>query len=377
MGYSRKTVPLAQDQLGDEIAALLVRARGRGVFTAAVASVGDAGTEVATAADGMLAQDDATPCTAHTMFDLASVTKPMSTAMLAMALVSDGRLTLATPAVRYLGGSDPRITLAQLLGHAAGFPAHIEFFRALWQGETFGAKTPHESLIAGAVAQPLAYAPGTQTIYSDLGYIALGAMLERAAGMPLDDAFAVLVAQPLGWTSARFVAHDRGQRLGTDDVAATEIDERRGCVRGEVHDENCHAGGGVAGHAGLFARVADVVRFAQATLALANGTDQGRISSEVARTFYEASAAPATSWRLGWDTPSTTPGVSHAGDLWPRVGAIGHLGFTGTSIWLDLAAQRWAILLSNRVHPTRVGERAAAIKDVRREFADAVIQALA
>ncbi|MBK9071326.1 MAG: beta-lactamase family protein [Myxococcales bacterium] len=364
------------NDLAEATRALLANARARGVFSAAVASVGDEGTELLTAAEGTLAQGEPAPCTTHTMFDLASVTKPMATAMLAMALVSEGQLTLATPAVRYLGGIDPRITLAQLLGHAAGFPAHIEFFRAMWQGETFSATAPHESLIAGALAQPLAYAPGTQTIYSDLGYILLGAMLERAAGMRLDEAFAALVAQPLGWDSARFVAHDRGERIGTDDVAATEIDERRGCVRGEVHDENCHAGGGVAGHAGLFARVADVANFAQVTLALAHGTDQGRIASDVARTFYETSAAPGTSWRLGWDTPATTPGVSHAGDLWPRAGALGHLGFTGTSIWLDLAKRRWAVLLSNRVHPSRLGERAAAIKDVRREFADAVVTTL-
>src|SRR6185503_11347363 len=134
------------------------------------------------------------------------------------------------------------------------------------------------------------------------------------------------------------------------DVVSTEVDPRRGgLVTGVVHDENCHSAGGVAGHAGVFATIDDVARFAAAIVALASGERRGAIDPAVARAFFTTAPAPSTTWRLGWDTPSPDPGVSHAGDRWPRAGAIGHGGYTGTSLWLDLARRRWVALLTNRV----------------------------
>ncbi|MBZ0239037.1 MAG: serine hydrolase, partial [Deltaproteobacteria bacterium] len=121
--------------------------------------------------------------------------------------------------------------------------------------------------------------------------------------------------------------------------------------------------------AGLFAPLADVAAFARA-MAGAPHHGAGRIDAAVAETCFASSAAPGTSWRLGWDTPSHAPGVSHAGDAWPREHAAGHLGFTGTSLWLDWARGRWAVLLTNRVHPSRARPEAALIKDVRRAFGD-------
>jgi CubicO group peptidase (beta-lactamase class C family) len=159
-------------------------------------------------------------------------------------------------------------------------------------------------------------------------------------------------------------------------VVATEVCARRGLVLGEVHDENAHVSGGVAGHAGLFAPVRDVSRFGQAMIELLDGRDTGGISAAVAREFVDTAAAPGHTRRLGWDTPSSEPGVSHAGDRWPRRGAFGHLGFTGTSLWLDVPRRRWVALLTNRVHPSREGERAAAIKDLRRDVMDAAVAML-
>jgi CubicO group peptidase (beta-lactamase class C family) len=142
-----------------------------------------------------------------------------------------------------------------------------------------------------------------------------------------------------------------------------------------VHDEKCHAAGGGAGHAGLFATLDDVVRFAEAMTALAAGERRGAIDPDVARAFFTTVPVPGTTWRLGFDTPSVEPGVSNAGDRWPRAGAIGHTGFTGTSVWLDHPRRRWVVLLANRVHPRRE-DTADAIKALRRAVGDATVARL-
>ncbi len=150
----------------------------------------------------------------------------------------------------------------------------------------------------------------------------------------------------------------------------------RGLVCGVVHDENAAYGGRVCGHAGLFGRIGDVARFAAAIVAAAAGTPRGRLRPAVVQQFATTAPVPGATWRLGWDTPSPAPGVSHAGDRWPRAGALGHTGFTGTSLWLDLPRRRWVALLTNRVHPTRHGGSADAIKSLRRAVADAALDLL-
>ena len=161
---------------------------------------------------------------------------------------------------------------------------------------------------------------------------------------------------------------------------ATESDDPhglgRGFVEGVVHDENCFYGGGIAGHAGLFSTIGDVARFARAIVETCAGTPQGRLRPAIVQRFAAESAAPSTTWRLGWDTPSIEPGISSAGDRWPREHAIGHTGFTGTSIWLDLRRGRWVVLLANRVHPTRGGSSVDDIKALRRAIADAALDSL-
>ncbi len=302
-----------------------------------------------------------------TPFDLASLTKPMATAAIAMTLVSEGRLALDDRAARWLP-VDGGITVAHLLGHAAGFPAHRELFRRIWDGDLGGAADPRTALVAMATSTPLERAPGEATTYSDLGFITLGALLERAGGAPLDELVA-LVSEPLGLGATGYVDLVGRRRAFATPPVATEIDPRRGLVTGEVHDENAHSGGGVAGHAGLFAPLPDVSAFARA-MAAAPRRGAGRMDAAVVERCFTASAAPATSWRLGWDTPASEPGVSHAGDAWPRAFAVGHLGFTGTSMWLDWSRGRWAVLLTNRVHPSRSRPEALLIKELRRGFGD-------
>lgn len=351
-----------------QLEALLDGAIARGVCSATAAAVGDqAGQRSWWRGRTRAVPDAGVPIGPATPFDLASLTKPMATAAIAMTLISERRLALDDRAARWLP-VDGAITVAHLLGHAAGYPAHLELFRRIWAGDLGGADDPRAALHTMAMRAPLERAPGVAATYSDLGFITLGALLERAGGAPLPELMA-LVTEPLGLADTGWIDLRGPRRALAAPAPATEHDPRRGLVEGEVHDENCHAGGGVAGHAGLFAPLGDVAAFARA-LAGAAHARVGRLDPAVVARCFTAAAAPATSWRLGWDTPSAQPGVSHAGDAWPRVHAVGHLGFTGTSLWLDWARGRWAVLLTNRVHPSRHRPEAALIKDLRRGFGD-------
>lgn len=318
------------------------------------------------------------PVAIDTRYDVASLTKPVVTAALAMRMIADGRLALDTHAVELLPeltsrGADA-ITIAHLLGHASGLPAHVELFRRLWASKLEG-RAAYQALIAMAGEVPLEAPPGTRGRYSDLGYVLLGAALERIDGSRrLDRMAEVELFRPLGMVDSTFV--DLAPDSLTRDVAhaspPTEDCPTRGPIRGEVHDENAHAAGGIAGHAGLFSSAADLARFAEALLAAAAGDSRGPFAPDVVRRFFATAAAPDTTWRLGWDTPDPAPGASQAGDRWPRDG-VGHLAFTGCSLWLAPREQRYVVLLTNRVHPTR--ER-GGIRELRRAVMDATAEYL-
>jgi CubicO group peptidase (beta-lactamase class C family) len=355
------------DGIVHDIAARVDDALAAGLGSAVALSIGDAGVEQERLVRGTTRRvpDPGAAIDERTAFDLASLTKPMATAALAMVLVGDRALDLDAPVRRWLPGAATTGSVGQLLGHAAGCAAHVEFFRALRAGAH---ADPRGELVDLAARHPAA-APGADAVYSDLGYIVLGAIVERAAGMPLDDAFRALIAGPLGLSGACYPA-----AAALPGAVATELDDR-GLVSGRVHDENAYFAGGVCGHAGLFAAIGDVAGFAAALLDTAAGHARGRWHPDVVRRFVTGAPVPGATWRLGWDTPSPTPGVSHAGDRWPRTGAIGHTGFTGTSLWLDLPRGRWVALLTNRVHPTRHGT-AGAMKALRRAIGDAAIALL-
>jgi CubicO group peptidase (beta-lactamase class C family) len=356
-----------------DIAALLDTALdaapGAPLGSAAALSIGDGGVEQVQLVRGAVRRvpDLGPAIDERTAFDLASLTKPMATVALAMVLVGDGALDLDAPVRRWLPGAATTGTVRHLLGHAAGCAAHVEFFRALAPGD-HGGPEPRGALIDLAARHP-AGPPGAQAVYSDLGFLVLGAVLERAAGLPLDEAFRRAVAEPLGLSGARFPG-----ATPLPGAVATELDDR-GLVAGRVHDENAYFGGGICGHAGLFATIGDVAAFAAALVDTAAGRPRGRWRPDVVRRFLADAPVPGATWRLGWDTPSPVPGVSHAGDRWPRTGAVGHTGFTGTSLWLDLPRRRWVALLTNRVHPTRHGT-ADAIKALRRAVGDAAVALL-
>lgn len=310
---------------------------------------------------------------ATTLFDLASLTKPMATTAIAMALVSQRWLDLAWPVGAFFAGFPAAATIADLLSHRAGCASHVMFYKHLWSHEfRRTGSEPRHTIVELAQRADLAYPPHQQHHYSDLGYILLGTVLERITGATLDQLFSRWVAQPLQLPHARFVDSQRPPALPISAVA-TEVCAHRGLVMGAVHDENCHAAGGVLGHAGLFGTVDDVGVFAQAivqALVAPHGTWVGAWRSDVVQQFFAPTGNG--SWRMGWDTPSQTPGVSHAGDRWPRHGGFGHLGFTGTSLWLDVPRQAYVALLTNRVHPQRATS-ADGIKQLRRAIGDAAV----
>jgi CubicO group peptidase (beta-lactamase class C family) len=361
------------------IATLVDEALAHGLGSAAAVSIGDAGREVVRYVCGRARKlpEPGPAIDERAWFDLASLTKPIATVASAMVLAGDGRLDLDEPVRRWIPNTATVGTVRELIGHAAGCVAHIEMFRTLRRGTHADPRAELVDLAARVPALP----PGAATVYSDLGFIQLGAVLERAAELPLEQVFAELVGGPLDLT-ARYVPTGRTALPLAGAVATELVDPHaddfppRGLVQGFVHDENAFYGGGVCGHAGLFATIDDVAKFATAMIACFRGEPRGRLRPEVVRRFANDSAAPSTTWRLGWDTPSREPGVSQAGDRWPREHAIGHTGFTGMSIWLDLANGRWAVLLANRVHPTRAAGTADAIKALRRAIADVVVDEL-
>jgi CubicO group peptidase (beta-lactamase class C family) len=315
------------------------------------------------------------PVKVETTYDVASLTKPVATLAVFLRLWEAGAVALETTAVSLLPELTARggdgITLAHLLGHAAGFPDYLPFYQRLWAGERAGAATAREALVRMAGATALLDEPGTTARYSDLGYILLGAALERAGARRLDELARALVFEPLGMAATRFVDLEAPHPAAPAGVAPTEVCARRGLVQGEVHDENAHAAGGIAGHAGLFSTAGDLARFAAAMNAAVRG-EPGTFEPERARRVATTPSVPGATWRLGWDTPSPSPGVSHAGDRWPKDG-FGHLAFTGCSIWLDPPRDRAVVLLTNRVHPSRNG---SGIRELRRGVMDAVVAAL-
>jgi CubicO group peptidase (beta-lactamase class C family) len=198
----------------------------------------------------------------------------------------------------------------------------------------------------------LVHDPGEAAVYGDLDFIVLGALVEEVTRQPLDELCAQRIFGPLGLTETRFIRVGDGApelpQATRRCIAATENCAWRGRVLwGEVHDPNAWAMGGVAGHAGLFAPADDVMRFAQTLLDVWHGRSHA-LPAEWLRTFLTCETAPrGTSWALGWDTP--TPGASMSGSYFSAA-SVGHLGFTGTSLWIDLEREAVVVMLTNRVH---------------------------
>jgi CubicO group peptidase (beta-lactamase class C family) len=277
------------------------------------------------------------PATPDTVYDLASLTKALVTSLLAMRAVADGRLRLSDP---LLPEEPAGPTLRQTLAHAGGFVAHRPFHERVAAEPVMRRRS---RVVELAAQEPRAYPPGERSIYSDLGFILLGDRLERALGARLDTLAAALFA-PLALRSLRF-----GAEVGDGPVAPTQRSAARGrLVVGEVDDLNAWAMEGVAGHAGLFGDAADVATLAHALCGAWRDAAPALVPGPVLREFWTPARVPGSTWRLGWDGPSPTGSL--AGDRISR-GAVGHLAFTGCSLWIDPERETFVAVLSNRVHP--------------------------
>jgi CubicO group peptidase (beta-lactamase class C family) len=298
----------------------------------------------------------------HTLWDLASLTKVTGMTSAMMQLVEQKKVDVNAPVQRYLpdwtGPGKERVTVRHLLTHSSGLPA----WRPLYKEAT----SP-ESALALVYATPLDTAPGVRMVYSDLGAILLGEIVRRVSGEPLDQYLQRHVFGPLGMSETQYRP---GPELRAR-IAPTEIDPwRQRHLRGEVHDENAYALGGVAGHAGIFSSGHDLARLARAYLN--GGTLDGvRVfSPDVIERFTTLQDSALSNRALGWEKPT---GRNSAGHRMSRA-AFGHTGFTGTSIWIDPARDVFVILLTNRVNPTRQNGR---IGGVRTAVADAVMNIVA
>jgi CubicO group peptidase (beta-lactamase class C family) len=298
-----------------------------------------------------------------TTYDLASLTKVIVTTTLAMMLVDEGLLDLEKPVVdflpRFTGAGREKVTVRQLLTHSSGIdwwaPLHLELRGA-------------EAYLERIESMDLVYAPDSKSVYSDLGVILLGEILQRVSGRGLEALARERILEPLGM-------HDTGYRPDASlrpRIAPTERDPWRGrLLQGEVHDENAFALGGVAPHAGLFGSAPDLARFAQMLLDGGVYAHHRLVRRATLDRFTRREGSVTGSSRgLGWDTPSDE-GYSSAGRFFSRR-SFGHTGFTGTSLWIDTERSLFVILLTNRVHPTRENP---SIRQARADVADAAARA--
>jgi serine-type D-Ala-D-Ala carboxypeptidase len=359
------------------------RAIAQRVFPGAAWGVLLKGEVVALDAAGRFTYDrDAPEVTPSTVFDLASLTKVMVTTAIAMLLYDKGRtnrarfqqeprgvLDLDTPLGDILpgfvigmepGSHKERVTIRMLLAHSSGLPGY---------GRLFERNHTPEAMLRALLHLSLEALPGTRAEYSDIGFMLLGKALEVLSGDLMVRFFSREIASPLGLETARFCPPEDWR----PHIPPTEEDRvyRRRVIQGEVQDENCYALGGVAGHAGLFSHALDVLRFAMCILAEGR-TAHGRhlFQPETVKLFATRQTEPAGTTRaLGWDTPSAQ---SSSGRYFSP-SSIGHLGYAGTSLWIDPERSLAVVLLTNRTWPDRSNK---GIQEVRPLFHDAVAEAI-
>jgi len=332
------------------------------VFPAASVAITHRGNLVGLRAFGRFTfEPDSPETTTATVVDLASVTKVVATTSMTMILYERGLLDLDLPVVAVVAefaGEDPRrdeVTLRMLLAHSSGLPAYEKLF--------LRAQT-RDQLLSAALATPLTANPGAKAEYSDIGFIVLGVALERIAEESLDHFCQHEVFGPLAMTHTTFTPPAPWRAF----IPPTANDEsfRNRIIQGEVQDENASVMGGVAGHAGVFASADDLAIFSHAMLT--GGRPILRPETLTLFTRRESSP-PGTSRALGWDTPSA---ASQSGKYF-SAHSFGHLGYTGTSLWIDPERQLSITLLTNRTWPDCSNQ---TIKQARPKFHDAVIESL-
>jgi CubicO group peptidase (beta-lactamase class C family) len=316
------------------------------------------------------------PMSRQTRFDLASLTKPLATALGILCLVSQGMVGLDDSLAKLLSSADVpedkrEISLRQLLCHCSGLPAWKPYYLSL---ETLPQIARKAKIRQQILEEPLVHPPATSTLYSDLGFIVVEWLLEEISGQDLyhftrENLFGrILCAAP------EFIPLGEKTDFDPNQFADTEYCPWRGRIlSGEVHDENAYALGGVAGHAGLFGTAQEVKCVLDCILDTISGKNPPvPWSREYLTEFLQpARLHPSSTWALGFDTPASLD--SSAGHYF-SANAVGHLGFTGTSFWLDLEKEISVILLTNRIHPSKDNQK---IKEFRPLLHDAVMEGFA
>ena len=333
--------------MAEAIGPIVRKAIADRVFPGAVIEVGRTQGPMLLIESGTLTYESGSPrVTPHTIYDLASLTKVIGTAALMAGEVATGRMRLNDRVRHWIEswtGDDRQIvTLRDLLEHASGLPGHRKYFES---------RQGRPSFEIAICEEPLDYPPRTKSIYSDPGFMLLGFAMEHAAGEPLDRQFDRWRARELSEDTELMYRPPDHLRPRIAPTENTELGEE---LRGDVHDENARALGGVASHAGLFG-----------TAAAVGAAARWWMKSPSLSLFATKTTVPGSSRALGWDTmlPTSSCGTKMS------AGAIGHTGFTGTSLWIDPGRDLYVVILTNRVHPTREGE---GIQDVRRALHDAI-----
>jgi CubicO group peptidase (beta-lactamase class C family) len=348
---------------------LMNAAVSQGTFPGAVLLVSRQGEVLLERAYGTADMFARRSMTCDTVVDLASLTKPLATTLAVMLLVGQGRLSLDRPCFsywpRFRGDGKERITVRHLLGHCSGLPAWRPYYLRL---SAYDPGRRGEMLKCAVLGEPLVSTPGDRSEYSDIGFLVLQWIVEHVVGRPLNHFVETDIYQPLSVDSLFFIEHNRHKPPRK--YAATELCPLRGrLLIGEVHDDNAHMVGGVAGHAGLFGTAAAVHAVLQGLLSAESGEQTHPLfERKLIQKFFERQKGGA--WALGFDTPADED--SSAGKCF-SAGSVGHLGFTGTSFWMDRMRGTMVILLANRVHPSRYR---IGIKTFRPRLHDAVMNAL-
>jgi CubicO group peptidase (beta-lactamase class C family) len=358
----------------------------QGVFPGAVLLVGRGDEIVYEQAFGSRSlMPTITPMDRSTIFDLASLTKPLATTVVLMLLVSekkiclDDRVTRFFPAFGVFGKHE--ITLRHLLNHSSGLPHWRPYYEDVLKRDKAGeinfvASQAAKQYVFTQIHREKPVSPaGLQGLYSDLGFMVLGEIVEAISDSTLDRFCQDRIFEPLGLESTFFVdlMRSRSQRLQAIEemIAPTEdCPWRKKVLRGEVHDDNAYAIGGVAGHAGLFSSVRDIHQLLACLNRCRRGSDSFLPRKLIEEFLSKDEAVKNSTYALGWDTPSENG--SSSGNYF-SAHSVGHLGFTGTSIWWDLEKNSHVVLLSNRVHPTRKNEK---IREFRPYVHDLIMKTL-
>ena len=303
-----------------------------------------------------------------TIYDTASLTKPVVTTTLCAILSESGQLDLSAPVSRYIAGwpcghdgaRRERVTIAHLLTHSSGLPAHQDYFLKL---------KSRSAILARAVAEPLMFEPGAKSIYSDIGFILLAVIIERLTGWPLDELACDRIFIPLGMADTMF----RPPKTLGARIASTErlSGIRKRVLHGEVHDENAEVMGGIAGHAGMFSTAQDLAVFCQMILSGGIYAHRRILRRQTLTRFTSPSALAHNTRTLGWNVP-TEP--SSSGRYFSKQ-SFGHTGFTGTSIWIDPQKELFVVLLTN-ANRTHANPNDDEIRRVQPAIHNAIVESL-